>query len=199
MSHALTQFRDNLHHARHVLELAAAIEARTSDVVDTDDLFRAALVAGVSALDHYIHEIVRELMIEIADDKRSQTAAFRKFSVTMGDLMKAADGVPAQQWMDEAVRNKHGHLTFQQPDKIADAIRLVWIGELWPEVAAALDTDASSIKRQIALIVDRRNRIVHEADRDPTPPHLRWPINDTDVQHSLSTIEKTVITIDKIL
>ena len=199
MSRPLAQFQNNLSHAHHVLGLATAIDAQTSGAIDTDDLLRSALVSGVSALDHYVHEIVRKLMIEIADGKREPTEAYWRFSVSVRVMMYAANGVPASHCMDEAVRREHGHLAFQQPDKIADAIRLVWTGKLWPQVATSLGTDAMSLKRKIKLIVGRRNRIVHEADCDPSCPISRWPITATDAKRALSTIEETVLAIDKIL
>ena len=199
MSGPLVQFNANLRQARDVLGLAVTIDVQTSGVIITNDLLRASLVAGVSALDHYVHEIVRELMIEIADGNRPSTEAFRRFPTTTDVTMRAAQALSARRWMDEAVRHQHGHLAFQHPDKIADAIRLVWDGELWPTVATSLGKDAGSMKRQIKLIVGRRNRIVHETDRDPTPPHDRWAINRSDVEQSLSTIESIVSTIDRIL
>ena len=42
------------------------------------------------------------------------------------------------------------------------------------------------------LVVDRRNKIAHEADVDPTYPHSRWPISQTDVDGTLSFLSETV-------
>ena len=44
------------------------------------------------------------------------------------------------------------------------------------------------VKRELTLIVDRCNKIAHEADVDPTPPHERWPIDYPDVDYSLDFI-----------
>jgi hypothetical protein len=41
---------------------------------------------------------------------------------------------------------------------------------------------SSDVKQRLKLIVDRRNKIAHEADMDPTYPKARWPISAPDVE-----------------
>ncbi len=38
----------------------------------------------------------------------------------------------------------------------------------------------TDIKTRLKLIVDRRNKIAHEADLDPSFPGVRWPITSSD-------------------
>jgi hypothetical protein len=47
-----------------------------------------------------------------------------------------------------------------------------------------------SAKNRLALIVDRRNKIAHEADMDPTSPGSRWPIDEVLVQDVIDTMEQ---------
>ena len=44
------------------------------------------------------------------------------------------------------------------------------------------------VKARLKLIVDRRNKIAHEADVDPSYPNMRWPISKPDVDQSLAYI-----------
>jgi hypothetical protein len=44
-------------------------------------------------------------------------------------------------------------------------------------------------KTRLKLIVDRRNKIAHEADLDPTSPGFRWPISSTVVNDAIDFIE----------
>jgi hypothetical protein len=48
------------------------------------------------------------------------------------------------------------------------------------------------VKTRLKLIVDRRNKIAHEADIDPGHPGTgtRWPITRADVDSSLDFIEE---------
>ena len=70
--------------------------------------------------------------------------------------------------------------SFQQPDKIADAIRLFSDVKLWQQVALELAIPEQDVKARLKLIVDRRNKIAHEADVDPSFPNMRWPITESD-------------------
>ena len=71
-------------------------------------------------------------------------------------------------WLENEIRETLGYQSFQQPDKIADAIRLISDKKLWQEVANNMNKSAKDIKQPLTLIVDRRNKIAHEADIDPT-------------------------------
>ncbi len=90
------------------------------------------------------------------------------------------------------MRQQHEFLSFQQPDKIAAAFRLVTDCPVWETVGASLGDRPDDVKRRLKLIVDRRNKIVHEADTDPTPPRSRYPINEPLVSRSLDFLENLV-------
>ena len=59
---------------------------------------------------------------------------------------------------------------------------------------------AKEIKQQLNRIVDRRNKIAHEADIDPSYPiGDRWPIDELLVNEAVDFIEQVVESIHKIL
>jgi hypothetical protein len=43
---------------------------------------------------------------------------------------------------------------------------------------------------ELQLIVDRRNKIAHEADADPSFPGARWPLSTADVEGATKFIEE---------
>lgn len=45
------------------------------------------------------------------------------------------------------------------------------------------------IKNNLILIIQRRNKIAHEADIDPSFPGTRWPITPADVIMSTDFVE----------
>lgn len=92
-------------------------------------------------------------------------------------------------WLDEEIRKKHGHLAFQHPDRIADAVRLFSTCELWPSVASELNLRVVDVKTQLQLIIDRRNQIAHESDLDPSKPGNRWPISLSDTKRIIDFIQ----------
>jgi len=69
---------------------------------------------------------------------------------------------------DLEVRTQLSRRTFQYPDDIAEAVRLISPCKLWNDVAlklgattATLTVATESLKKRLSLIVDRRNKIVH--------------------------------------
>ena len=91
-----------------------------------------------------------------------------------------------------APSSAHGWLSFQHPDKIANAIRLVSTVDLWQAVALRRNEDVKATKAQLCAIVDRRNKIAHEADLDPGNPGERWPIDRPLVEEAIDFIESTI-------
>ncbi|AFY70510.1 hypothetical protein Pse7367_2247 [Thalassoporum mexicanum PCC 7367] len=103
-------------------------------------------------------------------------------------------------WLEDEIRERLGYKSFQHPDKIAEAIRLISDKKLWDEVAVNMDLDAKDIKQELIAIVDRRNKIAHEADIDPTfGIGGRWNIDEIMVNDVIDFIEKVVESIHQIL
>ena len=196
----IEQFRENITRVRNLGGLYTAFDNTTTSVMDLTDLLRAQMVMVVSALDLYIHEIARVGMLAIYNGERSQTAAFLRFQVTLESATKGISNPRVSEWLDIEIRERHGHLSFQDPDSIADAVRRFSACELWPSVAKQLNFDVQDVKNQLRAIVDRRNKIVHEADLDPSYPGTitRWSISPADVASTLDFIEKVCEAIDTV-
>lgn len=189
MLKAITNFRLNIQHVRHLGGIRQALLSLTTAALDTSDILRAQIVLGVSALDQYVHEVTATGMVEIFSGTRPATDAFLRFKVTM-EFVKNSAFVPNNAVLFESeVRERHSFLSFQHPDKIADAIRLFSSVQLWQEVAVKLAMPPADVKARLRLIVDRRNKIAHEADSDPSYPGARWPITEHDVIQTIDFIE----------
>jgi RiboL-PSP-HEPN len=108
-------------------------------------------------------------------------------------------------WLENEIRDRLGYQSFQQADKIAEAIRYISDKKLWDEVAAQINilgkpTSARDLKQQLNSIVDRRNKIAHEADIDPTfNIGNRWNIDEMLVGDAVDFIETLVETIHQVL
>lgn len=103
-------------------------------------------------------------------------------------------------WLENEIRERHSYLSFQQPDKIAEAIKLISDKRLWQEVASIMGRTDQNIKQELSLIVDRRNKIAHEADIDPSYNlGNRWNINETLVNNAVDFLEKLVAAIHQVL
>jgi hypothetical protein len=126
---------------------------------------------------------------------RPPSERFTDFMVPLGGVRRAVALPGSWEWLDTAIRDAHSWQSFQQPDKIAEVVRLVSDVKLWPNVASLLGKDAGAVKSELKVIVDRRNKIVHEADSDPTNPEFRWPIDSTMTDRAVGTVESIALAI----
>lgn len=192
MQAALDNFHLNIERVRSLGGLHAAMAGLLAPIVDRSDILRAQYVMAVSALDHYVHEAVRLGMLEIFDGVRPPTPAYLRFRVSLSCIATPTTANVVRNELEADIREQHSYLSFQRPDKVANAIRLVSEQPLWENVAQSLATTPQSIKQRLTLVVDRRNKIAHEADLDPTYPNVRWPIVEADLQQVISTVQGVV-------
>jgi hypothetical protein len=131
--------------------------------------------------------------------------AFLQQSYTVAALIPAISSSVVKRlnnasWLENEIRERLGYQSFQQADKIADAIRYISDKKLWDEVANKISRPTKDIKQQLNSIVDRRNKIAHEADIDPTfNIGNRWNIDEVLVGNAVDFIEQIVESIHQVL
>jgi hypothetical protein len=184
------------------------IATNTSSVLQPDELLRAEWVARVSALDLYVHELIAQRMLEIFQGHRPTCNGYKRFQIsndTVHRIRLSASQYDADAAFDLDVRTQLGFLSFQDPERIADGVRLCSSVELWNEVAVNLGAtpqtrtdDAKRLKKELSLIVLRRNQIAHEGDLRPTPTRDPWQIAKADVRDVALRLDSIVRAIDKV-
>jgi hypothetical protein len=182
--------------------LHAYLVTKVTPAIPIDDLLRAEWVGRVSALDLYVHELVSQNMTAIFEGSRPLCPGFSKFqcsSETVLRIRNAASILDAVAAFDLEVRTKLSRVTFQAPEEIADGFRLISDKELWNEIAIARGAAAAkktatakSLKKDLSLIIERRNKIVHEGDLQQSIPRTQWPISPADVIYVATFIEDLV-------
>lgn len=249
MQSAIDQFNISINRVRDLIAVYQSLQSQTTNILDLSDILRATLVLAVSALDYYIHEVVRLGMLEIYSGVRcepnpsqnSSQSAFSRFKVSLRNASEErklaldlsswiTDELTDSQgsdffnnpqdvskiitvitdslqnklnnnsWLDNEIRERHSYLSFQQPDKIADAIKLVSNKKLWKEVGITMGKNEKEIKQQLSAIVDRRNKIAHEADINPTYNLGElWNIDEILVNNAVDFLEKLVGAIHQVI
>lgn len=199
MQNAIDILMDNIRRVKELGGLYNAITTLTTSVVDATDLLRAQIVMCVSALDFYIHSVTLIGVLDIYDGRRNPTDAYLKFQVSMSTHQGQAAVPDIRNLLENEIREKHSYLSFQYPDRIADALRLFYPNKIWLEIASLMSMDVTDAKNQLKLIIERRNKIVHEADMDPSYPGIRWPISISDVNTTVDFIEKLCKTIHTLI
>lgn len=200
MQEAIDQFSDNLKRIRSLDSIVADISSQTTVVVDLTDILRAELVMSVSALDYYVHEVVRLGMLESYRGERRKTPQFLSFQISLGPALDALNlGKSDDTWISEEIRSRHSFSTFQTPDRIASAVRLISDVSLWLEVAERMNADDKEVKQELRVIVDRRNKIAHEADMSRSPYEDRNSIDRQMVTEAVNFLERVVEAIHSVI
>jgi hypothetical protein len=210
MKTAIEQFRQNILRVRELSAMRVGLASSISSDL-SDDLLRIEIVSAVSALDRFIHDLVRIGMLKILISQRSTTPVYLRFQVSMETLLYSEMSNSEEErltLLDNEIQTRHGWLSFQHPEKIAEAIRLISEVKLWEEVAKELGKDAKGVKKQLEAIVKKRDQIAHEADNITTSylpkyPNLqlakKWPITSILANESVDFIERLAEAIYKVV
>jgi hypothetical protein len=132
---------------------------------------RFVWIATVSALDHYITELVIEKTTATFSSGSAQTprTLAEKFSVNRTLQITNANPVSAvvafHAGISEAVRFR----SFQDADAVADGLAFFWTEpHKWAALAPVLGMDVKSAKAKLNAIAARRHLIAHNGDMDST-------------------------------
>lgn len=179
---------------------------------ELDDMLRAQIINVVSAMDCYIHEIVRIGIIKSFLGDRPQTSKWKSSPVSLENVQSIIAieqlGLAAPQKEAEMVSALNSifkpllkTLSFQQSDKIKDALSYIWLEEHKMQAIANsinynlvgnnLNEKVKYLEQKLSLIVTRRNQIAHEADWDSVDACKRL-VQKSEVDDIVLFIEKFV-------
>jgi len=190
----LGEFSGDIARARDLVGLGQAIGNMTNGLVNATDLYRAALVQGVAAWDRYVHGVVLDRAVEIMLGRRT-VGASSKVGVPLVDvamLMNAPDAAGRELTARSIFAERLARETYQRPNDVAAALAMVGIKAIW----STAFPNAQQAKIALGVIIDRRNKIVHQCDYDPAVPGVAIPLTAPDALDALRVMNETVRAID---
>jgi hypothetical protein len=209
-SEPFTNLRRNLDYARRLATAGQHLARLKVGAFEVSDVFRAAWVQGVAALDHWVRQEVRTRMLRLVRQPGdNKPKAFAMFAIPLGQVEQLLQRrVSLEEVVDKQLTQARGHLAYQHPDKIRDAFQLVSdVRELWQKVAKVLSERAAEavavsgqdVQDRLIQIVRRRNKIAHESDVDPDNSTARQPIDVASVTQAIDWIEQLAAAILDVL
>ncbi|HEY4286958.1 MAG TPA: HEPN domain-containing protein [Puia sp.] len=174
MQRAYDQFIDSMKYVKELDSLYLYLTDTLHLPNDLTDLLRAEWVYSVSALDKLIHDLIRIGMVDAFQGNRTKTRKFLSFGITMDTHTNitaiSTSGTylpPPEYWFEQEIIQKHKLLSFQEPEKIADGLSLIWEEpHKWQKIATTLGVPMGDLTTRLKAIIARRNQIVHEADHN---------------------------------
>jgi hypothetical protein len=191
----LGEFSCDIARARDLVGLGQAIGNMTNGLVDATDLYRAALVQGVAAWDRYMHGVVLDRAVQIMLGSLAAGAPSKvglpldAIAVLMNAPNPAARELAARSYFAERIAKE----TYQRPDDVAAALAMVGVKAIW----STAFPDAGQAKIALGVVIDRRNRIVHQCDYDPVLSNAVVLLSATDALDALRVVNDTVHAIDQ--
>jgi hypothetical protein len=193
---AFLEFTQNLEYAKRLVNGGERLAQLRVGAFDVDDLYRAAWVQAVAALDHWVTREIVDRAVRLAEQpKAARPPKFNKLTIPV-ELFEQVHhhNQPLSTTFRAYLETTFGYMSFQNPDKIKDGFAHVSTVNLWSKVAEVLNQDrphsdritADLVRTRFREIAGRRNKIAHTADRDPASPSKRAAITAAE---ALSTIE----------
>lgn len=167
-------FEDNICSAES-LEPIYLFIANKAENMDATYLLRAEYVLIVSALDTYVHMVIEDRLVDNLFDICTDQGEFCvPISMVKRILSLQNELMQNEVMRDERkrdlcryyIRERLRKDSYQSPKSLEYAFGLIGIRRIWSSVKTGMGMESDSVKNKLGLIVNRRNMIVHESDRN---------------------------------
>ncbi|WP_050605502.1 hypothetical protein [Ruegeria sp. 6PALISEP08] len=159
---------------------------------------RYVWVASISAMDHFVSELVIEKAIEQYANGLPLTPKMLNEGIPFDAALKIKNASSTQTVVEfkNAVENMVRYRTFQKADDVADGLAFVW-GQKnkWKKISEAIGTTSESAKGVLNGIAYRRDVIVHNADYNSATGAL-YDCSLQDAKRAISHVSAVVGAID---
>lgn len=157
-----------------------------------DDLLRWQWTQSISALDKYIHDVIKVGLIMSYNKDIIPTKSFSNFLIPLSII---EDPLLIQNSFEQFIIRKLSYNSYQTPEKINEGLSLIWAEEhKWQTIADNIGKEKKYITNKLNLIAQRRNQIVHQGDY-PSSNLEKENITLSEVVDVIDFIELLVCTI----
>ena len=163
--------------------------------LDLSEILRAEYVLIVSAFDCFLHDIVQNYMHHITfeiDDTALIPNEYRKFKMpldTLKSILEASDETK-KQILHIALKKSLSEFSFESSKTVESAMSYIGVNKVWTKIAGLLGVGAEDIKKQLDMIIFRRNCIAHQADIANYTDESKQLIEREDVDEVINFIER---------
>jgi hypothetical protein len=201
MQRAFEKFRQNIKSVRELDSIFGLITGNYPLLEEqAQEILRAEIVLSVSALDCFIHDLIKQRMVETYQDIRIPSNQFSTYQIPVKFLKLIENSEQLDDklaYLESAIKENNSKDSYQSPKSIEYALQLINITSVWKNIASLMNLKAEDIKGELSLIIDRRNKIAHEADYDMLTGS-KYPIdrqNINDVIHFIESLCESIYNI----
>lgn len=171
-SRYISRFEENINAAENLEPLYTYL-CSNAESMDASYLLRSEFVLIVSALDTYVHMFTEDKIVNSFFDTNLNTTELEISICQMKSVMAIEDENDKRGMLRNFVRNRLKKDSFQSPKSIEYAFGLIGIKKIWTSIKDGMGMSCDNITSKLGLIVNRRNMIAHESDRNPVTGELQ--------------------------
>lgn len=204
MRSPIKSFELNIKSVRELHALHQAFE-KLLPAVDLSEILRAEFVSTVSALDCYLHDIVRSKMKKLVFDSIALDDLpknFKSFQIPLKcakQLVDAQTDAEKDSIIIQTLKETLYKFSFESEQTVEYAMSYIGIRNIWTKLSKNMGIPPSDIKTQLNLIVRRRNNIAHQSDISNLMTMEKDQINRSDVEGVINFIEALARNIDAVI
>ncbi len=206
-------YRTSMGRATNLFEASRALNALgpvlnvRERATSLDDLFRGAVVLGVSAMDSYVHHTFSARLVPFLTHNPGALAVgqplysyLRSIRVPASRLVMpaAAAGRRPLATLRAAVDRRLFLTPLQRMDEIEKALAGLGLPNAIVDVAADIGVLPRTLRSRITRVVSRRNAIAHQGDlfRGRRRRFVSRPITENEIGNWLSSVDQFVTRLD---
>lgn len=190
----------NLHNVKQMHWLHEQL-VKKLPAMDLGDILRSEYVLIVSAFDCYIHDVVLQGMANMFSGNKAEGKNFSDFCIpmtTVKSLLATSDQSQRESIYNASVKKILSKDSYQSPKSVEFALSMVDLKNIWSKIGKKINMPAEDIKKELGLIVSRRNKIAHEADIDNLVSMKKTDIESMDVEAVIDFFNNIVLAIEEI-
>jgi hypothetical protein len=199
MSEAKYLFDKNMEAIANIDALYHYMENQVT-AFDITELLRSEYILIVSALDFYIHEAVKNCLVHQFNLGVCDSDLTISIPLTTVGIILNSDSNERTKILEKQIGQIMSKDSYQAPRSIEHALKIIGINKMWTAVGKHLGEKGSEVRATLALIIDRRNKIAHEADISPIGGlGEKTNIDTTTVRECLDFVTTFVESVEKLI
>lgn len=171
-SRYICRFEENINAAENLEPLYSYL-CNNAENMDASYLLRSEFVLIVSALDTYMHMVVEDRIVNSFFDVCSISTALEIPICKIKGVIMIDDENDKKGMFRNIIRDRLKQDSFQSPKSIEYAFGLIGIKKVWSSIKDGMGMSCDDITNTLGLIVNRRNMIAHESDRNRVTGELQ--------------------------
>lgn len=180
-SRYICRFEENISAAEN-LEPLYSFLCSNAENMDATYLLRSEFVLIVSALDTYMHMVVEDKIVDSFCGIGSISTALEIPIYKIKEVIMIDDENDRKGMFRNIIRDRLKQDSFQSPKSIEYAFGLIGIKKIWSSIKETMEMCSDDITNTLGLIVNRRNMIAHESDRNRVTGELQEIDLETVIQ-----------------